>query len=85
MATEVFDAIMDGLKDALAVSKGEETGAIVHEISIPSLEVREIRTKLGLSQPKFALAMGVPLSTLRNWEQHRRRPNGSGASRQFHI
>ena len=74
MGKAAFDAIMDGLQDALAVSKGEETGAIIHEIS---LDVREIRAKLGLSQPNFAMAIGVPLSTLRNWEQRRRRPNGA--------
>jgi putative transcriptional regulator len=74
MTKDAFDAVMDGLQDALAVSRGEKTGAVMHEVS---LDVREIRAKLGLSQPNFAIAIGVPLSTLRNWEQRRRRPNGA--------
>jgi hypothetical protein len=33
--SEAFNAVMDGLKDALAISKGEETGAIVHDATRP--------------------------------------------------
>jgi putative transcriptional regulator len=80
MAKDAFDGIMGGLVEALAFTKGEATGAIVHEVHLPSVDVKQIRTKLGLSQPKMAQVMGVPLSTLRNWEQRRRRPNGAALS-----
>ena len=36
-----------------------------------------IRGKTGLSQPAFAKSIGIPLGTLKNWEQGRRRPEGS--------
>ena len=36
-----------------------------------------IRGRTGLSQPAFARSIGVPLVTLKNWEQGRRRPEGS--------
>jgi putative transcriptional regulator len=39
-------------------------------------DVREVRTKLKVSQPEFALMIGVSVATLRNWEQGRRVPDG---------
>ncbi|MEE8513866.1 MAG: helix-turn-helix domain-containing protein, partial [Gammaproteobacteria bacterium] len=39
-------------------------------------DIREVRKKLNLSQSEFALMIGVSLSTLQNWEQGRRRPEG---------
>jgi putative transcriptional regulator len=37
--------------------------------------VKRIRWKLGLSQSEFSAAFGIPLGTLRDWEQHRRVPD----------
>ena len=39
-------------------------------------DVVALRRFVGLSQPKFAKAMGISVHTLRNWEQDRRRPEG---------
>ena len=39
-------------------------------------DVAALRRFVGLSQPKFAQAMGISVHTLRNWEQGRRRPEG---------
>jgi putative transcriptional regulator len=39
-------------------------------------DVRAVRVKLGTSQTEFALMIGVSVSTLRNWEQGRRTPDG---------
>ncbi len=36
---------------------------------------RRIRLKLGLSQPEFAKRFGIPLGTLRDWEQRRAEPD----------
>jgi putative transcriptional regulator len=35
-----------------------------------------VRARLGKSQEEFAAMIGVPLGTLRNWEQGRREPTG---------
>jgi putative transcriptional regulator len=40
------------------------------------LQVKAIREKLKLSQPKFADMLGISLGTLRCWEQGRRYPEG---------
>lgn len=42
----------------------------------PGLEARAIRTRLGLTQEQFAARFGINIWTLREWEQHRREPDG---------
>ena len=37
----------------------------------PVPNVRAIRTQLGMTQEAFAKAIGVPVATVRNWEQSR--------------
>jgi putative transcriptional regulator len=39
-------------------------------------DVQALRRFVGLSQNKFATALGISVHTLRNWEQDRRRPEG---------
>jgi len=39
-------------------------------------DIRSIRVTLGKSQSEFALMIGVSVSTLQNWEQGRRSPEG---------
>lgn len=38
---------------------------------------RVVRTQLGMTQEAFARMLGVPVSTLRNWEQGTREPAGA--------
>ena len=40
------------------------------------VDVRAVREGYGLTQEEFALRFGLDLSTLRNWEQGRTRPDG---------
>jgi putative transcriptional regulator len=37
---------------------------------------RDIRARSGLTQAEFAARIGVPLETVRNWEQGKRSPRG---------
>ena len=39
-------------------------------------DVAALRRFVGLTQVQFALAMGISVHTLRNWEQGRRHPEG---------
>lgn len=39
-------------------------------------DVAALRAFVGLSQPRFAEALGISVHTLRGWEQNRRRPEG---------
>jgi len=47
-----------------------------HLRPIPDPDVRLIRAKLDLTQVAFARALDVPVATIRDWEQGRRRPSG---------
>ncbi|MEI7912580.1 MAG: type II toxin-antitoxin system MqsA family antitoxin [Verrucomicrobiota bacterium] len=40
-------------------------------------EVAKVRHSLDLTQEAFAALLGVGLSTLRSWEQHKREPSGA--------
>jgi putative transcriptional regulator len=43
----------------------------------PDLNVQAIRQKVGGTPAEFAVLIGVPHGTLRNWEHRRRQPTGS--------
>jgi putative transcriptional regulator len=42
----------------------------------PLLVVRDLRRRARLTQLEFAARLGVPVETIRNWEQGKRRPRG---------
>lgn len=69
-----FDQIMEGLEEARAFVRGEDTGATVHVVDVP--DVAALRHALGLSQVAFARTFDVSVGTLRGWEQGRRVPHG---------
>ena len=39
-------------------------------------EVRDLRRRARLTQQEFAARLGVPVETIRNWEQGKRMPRG---------
>jgi putative transcriptional regulator len=41
-----------------------------------TLEVRDLRRRACLTQQEFAARLGVPVETIRNWEQGKRAPRG---------
>ncbi len=40
------------------------------------VEVRDLRRRAQLTQQQFAARLGVPVETIRNWEQGKRAPRG---------
>jgi putative transcriptional regulator len=67
--TKAFEMIMEGLDAVEGYLKGEREGFVVH---IPDeVDVRAIRQKLKLSQPKFADTFGFSVGRIRDWEQKR--------------
>jgi putative transcriptional regulator len=74
--TKAFESVMEGLNEALEFSKGNATGAVVHRVTVPAVDVVRIRASTGLSQSAFAMSIGVAKGTLLNWEQGRRHPTG---------
>jgi len=71
-----YESIRQGLVEALAFADGQKTGARVHHVAVPAVDVAAIRASTGLSQTAFARSIGVAKGTLLNWEHGRRRPTG---------
>jgi putative transcriptional regulator len=71
---KAFDSIKQGLDEALEFSKGKKGKAVIHEFT--PVDVKNIRSKVGMSQSEFASAFGISVSTLRHWERGDRTPHG---------
>ena len=75
MKKELFEELLESVKQAKAIEKGELKAARVVRVNAKADIVR-VRGKLGLSQSKFAAILGISPDTLQNWEQGRRSPTG---------
>ena len=75
MKDALFQELLESVRDGGAILRGERKPSRVFEVD--DADVQAIRERYGLSQPKFAALMGISVGTLRNWEQRRRRPEGS--------
>lgn len=75
MREELFAELLESIKQGGAILRGEKKPSRVFEFEQP--DVRSIRGRYGLSQAKFAGMLGISVSTLRNWEQGRRKPEGA--------
>lgn len=72
--------IIRSASQALAFAEGKSRQA--YKSHVPEeIDIRRIRTKVGMSQMEFAEHFGVSVRTVQDWEQGRRVP--SGASRAF--
>lgn len=64
--------LIQGAEEAARMARGEAVpGARLHAPP----DVRAIRTRLGLSQAAFAARFGLPVGTVRDWEQRRVLPD----------
>jgi putative transcriptional regulator len=69
-----FDALVTGIRQAGQIRRGQVPPSRVTDFA--PVDVKAIRQRLSQSQSEFARMIGVSLSTLQNWEQGRRRPEG---------
>jgi putative transcriptional regulator len=74
MRKQDFDNLLESVKQAGSIRRGEAEPSRV--TAFEPVDAKAIRLRLGKSQAEFALMIGVSVSTLRNWEQGRRRPEG---------
>jgi len=75
MKKELFEELKQSLREAKQIKRGELKPGRVFHVDPRSAVVR-VRSKLGLSQSKFATLLGISQDTLQNWEQGRREPTG---------
>ena len=69
-----FEKLVESIREAGRIKRGQAKPS--REFCFAPTDVKAIRAKLGTSQSQFALMIGVSVSTLQNWEQGRRRPEG---------
>ena len=74
MKKELFSELVDSLEEAKKIRNGALKASRVFDYK--PVDVKKIRNKLHVSQSQFALMIGVSTSTLQNWEQGRRKPEG---------
>jgi putative transcriptional regulator len=74
MKHEAFALLVKSVRQAGRVRRGDAKPS--RSIAFAPADVKAVRKKLGKSQADFALMIGVSVSTLQNWEQGRRTPEG---------
>jgi putative transcriptional regulator len=74
MKEDDFNNLVTSIKQAGKIKKGQLKPGRTFEFS--PLDIKTIRNQLQKSQSEVALMIGVSVSTLQNWEQGRRRPDG---------
>ena len=74
MKKQDFNNLVKSIKQAGKIRRGEMKASRIHEFA--PADIKKIRDQLHKSQSEFAMMIGVSVSTLQNWEQGRRRPEG---------
>jgi putative transcriptional regulator len=70
--SRIGNRLIQAAQEAAAMAQGESLpGATLHAPP----DVRAIRTRLHLTQPAFARRFGLPVGTVRDWEQGRALPD----------
>ena len=75
MKKRLFEQLRQSLREAGQIKRGTMKPSRVFKID-PQNDIVKVRSKLGLSQSKFAAVLGISADTLQNWEQGRRSPTG---------
>jgi len=74
MNNKDFDKIAESIKQAGKIRRGEMKASRIFQFG--PADIKGIRLRLKKSQSEFAIMIGVSVSTLQNWEQGRRSPEG---------
>ena len=70
-----FAELLESVREGGKILRGEAPAS--RAFKVRSADVKRIRASYNLSQDQFAAMIGISASTLRNWEQGRREPEGS--------
>ncbi|MBL4823983.1 MAG: helix-turn-helix domain-containing protein [SAR324 cluster bacterium] len=74
MDAEMFNELLESVRQGKDILKGERTAS--RRFYVNEINVSQLRSRFELTQNKFAQMLGISVSTLRNWEQGRRKPEG---------
>jgi putative transcriptional regulator len=74
MNKKLFSELVESMTQMNQIVRGKRAPS--RKFHVDAISVKELRARIGLSQPKFAALLNVDVGTLRNWEQGRREPTG---------
>ena len=66
-----------GLKTSFTEKELKEFGINIPEVDMNAKDIQDLREKTKLSQSVFAKVLNVSTSSVRQWEQGKRKPTGS--------
>jgi len=72
---DIAEEIVSGLEEARDYVQGDDKDVSTHVVEVEMIDIKSLRKELGLTQQEFADSFGFKLSSVRNWEQDRRRPD----------
>jgi putative transcriptional regulator len=74
--SKIADSIRRGLQEAAAYAM-DDADERAYRVHVPDrIDVKTIRTNLGMTQEEFAGRFRFSVNTLRHWEQGSRQPEG---------
>jgi putative transcriptional regulator len=72
--TDFEEAFKEGLSEILEFKQGKRQ-LHTEKVCIPVIDSAKVRLNMHLSQQEFSERFGIPLATVKNWEQGRRSPD----------
>jgi len=73
----VQDMLNSGIKTSFTKRELDSLGIKIPEIQLTTYQIKAIREQMNLSQTVFARLLNVSPSSIRQWEQGKRKPTGS--------
>lgn len=71
---KAFNSIKKGLEEAISHAEGKSPDTVVHRPR--PVDVKALRSRIGMTQEQFAARFGFSTATLRHWERGDRAPHG---------
>ena len=73
----VQDMVNSGANVSFTIKELDSLGITIPNIQVTGDQIQAIRKQMNLSQSVFAKLLNVSSSSIRQWEQGKRRPTGS--------
>jgi len=73
----VQDMVNSGATVSFTKKELDSLGVIIPDVQVTHAQIQAIRKQMNLSQTVFARLLNVSVSSVRQWEQGKRRPTGS--------
>ena len=73
----VQDLMNSGIKTSFTSKELNSLGVNIPDVQLSTIQIKEIREQMNLSQTVFAKLLNVSPSSIRQWEQGKRHPTGA--------